>query len=283
MIAGLLVLLLVTFGTCAWGQGPERTGAPSYSAETVVNWTTGRQGPFAPNVVVSVYGTDLAYGEEAANWDNVKNNLLPDQLANVQVLVMRGSLGIPIALYYVGPRQINALLPASLDPGDVELRVVREGAAGPAVRITLDETAPALLQEEDGTTIRATHADWSLITNDNPARPGEIIVLFATGLGRVALKLDDREIPPIQYLDLAALTILAINDLRVYVGEKPVDADRIYYAGLVPGTAGIYQINVKLPDPLPSPDPYIVLLLRGNVSPFLRLPAKMESNVQPSP
>ena len=46
----------------------------------------------------------------------------------------------------------------------------------------LTETAPSLFQSAPGT-ILATHADGSLITQSSPASPGEVVVIYAVGLG----------------------------------------------------------------------------------------------------
>jgi uncharacterized protein (TIGR03437 family) len=137
----------------------------------------------------------------------------------------------------------------------------------------VDEAAPALLQ--DGDTVRATHADWSLISAENPALPGEVIVLFGTGLGPPNLRLDDGEIPPIDYLDISTLFLRRLEELKVLVGGVAVEPERIWYAGLVPGTAGLYQINLHLPDVLAGPDPDLQFALGESLSPILRLPAQI--------
>ncbi|MCL4401533.1 MAG: hypothetical protein M1436_02555 [Acidobacteria bacterium] len=259
MFPRIALLLLVAFGTSARAQ------APVYSAESIANWATNRPGPYAPNSIVSLYGKNLSYREQSAA---ITDNRLPNTLAGVRVL-----WGLqPVPLYYVGPTQINFILPASMDPGEAELRVVREGTAGPVVKIVVDETAPALLQ--DGEITRAMHADWSPITADHPAGPGEIVVLFATGLGPATLRLEDGEVPPVQYYDLATLVLKKIMDFRVMLAGVALPPERILYAGMVPGTAGLYQVNVQLPDPLPGPDPDIQVAMGERSSPVLKLPAR---------
>ena len=53
-----------------------------------------------------------------------------------------------------------------------------------------------------------------------------------------------------------AAQIVALTDLKVSVGGAVVSPDRIKYAGLTPGSAGLYQINMALPDSS-GPDPEV--------------------------
>ena len=91
------------------------------------------------------------------------------------------------------------------------------------------------------------------------AAAGEIIVLFATGLGKTSLKLPDGEVPK------AAAPIAAVADLKVTTGGVAVPADRILYAGFTPGCAGLYQINFVVPDGT-GRDPEIRVAVGGQSS-----------------
>src|SRR5438105_1885290 len=98
-------------------------------------------------------------------------------LAGVRVYVA----GVETSLYYVSPSQINFVLP-NFRAGVMSLYVTRQGVTGPHVMITVHDAGPGLYQESPGM-IAATHADGSVITEQHPARAGEIVVLYGTGLG----------------------------------------------------------------------------------------------------
>src|SRR5205085_2207364 len=133
----------------------------------------------APNSIASLYGTNLSYNTvQAAPSDRAA--AMPLTLAGVTVYVA----GTRAPLYYVSPTQINLLIPSELTAKSVKVQVVRDGMAGPAVVVPLQETAPALFQLNTDTIV-ATHLDGSVVTNDAPAIPGEIVVLYAAGLGRL--------------------------------------------------------------------------------------------------
>jgi len=75
-------------------------------------------------------------------------------------------------------------------------------------------------------------------------------VLYASGLGPTS--------PPAIAYKLVQVAAQAVNagDFRVWLNGAVVDPKRIFYAGLTPGFAGLYQINVQLPDNAP-PNPEI--------------------------
>jgi uncharacterized protein (TIGR03437 family) len=162
-------------------------------------------------------------------------------------------------LIYVCPTQINFLIPGNLKTGTVPVRVVRQGVTGPEANIDLVDAVPQLFQTADGYVI-AQHADYSLITLDHPARAGEIIVVYATGLGMTRPNPSPGEIPI--YPGLMA----RLQELQISVGGVVLAADQILYAGLSPGFAGLYQINLRLPEAL-GPDTEIRAAVRDQAGP----------------
>jgi uncharacterized protein (TIGR03437 family) len=193
--------------------------------------------------------------------DNSQSNTLPDFLADVRVYV--DNLTSP--LIYVGPTQINFVVPDNMLAGNVPVRVVRQGVTGPEVTIALTDAAPRLFATDGGYAIAQHGVDYTVVTPDAPARPGEVIVLYATGLGRTAPQPATFEIP--QYPGLL------VNHLQLFLDGSEVSADRIFYAGLTPGSAGVYQVNLVLPDQMGS-NPEIRVTVAGQErTPGLKLAA----------
>jgi uncharacterized protein (TIGR03437 family) len=52
----------------------------------------------------------------------------------------------------------------------------------------------------------------------------------------------------------------------VWINGTPVDPVRILYAGVVPGYAGLYQVNLRLPDGSP-PNPELRIGWTSQMSP----------------
>jgi uncharacterized protein (TIGR03437 family) len=269
----------------AWGA------APSYSAAGIVNAANFTAGPFAPNSVLALFGSNLATDTYGITGADIVNNMLPTNLVGTQVFVGSsagsGGPGTPAPLYYVsannsqGYGQINFVLPgdicASL-PCKVVVRVSSNSNSGPAVSIDVAGAAPALfpLPNYPGFVI-ATHGDsYSEITPDSPAHVGDIAVLYLIGLGKTVVDPLPGELP--NYTSLIA----DLADLRITLGGLTIDPTTvcpspngvpdilpgrcIEYAGLTPLQAGLYQINLVLPPGIGS-NPQIQVSIGDQSSP----------------
>jgi uncharacterized protein (TIGR03437 family) len=222
------------------------TGAPEYTADSVVNPIAGVAGMFAPNSFLTIYGNHLSYVTRAMGPDDLRAGMLPSVLIGTAVRVVINH--IPADMYYVSPTQVNVLVPASLAAGPATIQLINDGLAGPPINIVLDPVAPAMFQIS-GTAL-AAHLDGSLVSSDAPAHRGEIVVLYATGLGVTAPPAVPDALPD----RVAWLARLA--DFRVWLNGSPIPAVRILYAGNSPPYAGLFQINLRIPDDAPV-DPEI--------------------------
>jgi uncharacterized protein (TIGR03437 family) len=162
----------------------------------------------------------------------------------------------PVPLLFVFDTQVNFLMSSAETAGPVKIRVVTEGITGPEITVTLVDSAPALFPMANGYVI-ATDATGKLLTADAPAHAGDTIVVYATGLGRTTPNPGVGEIPnyaaSICQTDQTAKTptcspVLGLASLKVTLNGKAVDPQLIKYAGLTPGSAGLYQINLYLPE-----------------------------------
>jgi uncharacterized protein (TIGR03437 family) len=145
--------------------------------------------------------------------------------------------------------------------------VVTEGITGPEIVVTLVDAAPALFSMPGGIVI-AQDVKGNLLTADAPAHAGDTVVVYITGLGRTSPNPAVGEIPSY------AANMLAIASLKVTLDGTAVDPSLIKYAGLTPGSAGLYQINIYIPHETGN-DPEIQVSA-GNLPPQtgLRLPVR---------
>ncbi len=237
---------------------------PCYSEAGVVNAASFVSGALAPNTLATLFGSRLAWSTRAITWDDVEAGTLPTVLPGTGVRVLVNNR--PAQIYYVSPTQVNFLVPSNLIAGEVTVQLVRDATAGPPVRLRLRDTAPALFLL-DPETVVATRANFSLITRENPASPGEEVILWATGLGPT--------VPPQIYgqIPMAASWIARAAEFRVFLDGNPLAAEQISYVGAAPGFAGLYQVNLKLPAEL-QPNPEIRVAVGEEISPpGFRLPA----------
>jgi len=225
--------------------GTARGAGPSYSAASIVNASNFTAGPFAPNSVISIFGTGLARSTQALAASDIKAGTLPLELNFVRVYVQDQ----PAPILFVSDGQINFVMPSVQVSGPVRVRVVVEGTTGPEISITLSDAAPALFPLP-GSYIIATSADNKLLTADNPAHANDFIVIYCTGLGQTTPTL------PLGAIPTAAAVMTSLPQLNVALNAVTLEPVRIKYAGLTPGSAGLYQINLVVPDGT-GPDPEI--------------------------
>ena len=230
-------MFCVYLAIAALSVGAAQTLAPVYSAESIVNGANFAPGPLAPNSIATLFGQNLSWSIETLTEENTRAGFLPTHLADVRVYVAN----YVSPLIYVSPTQINFLIPGNLKTGPAAVRVARQGVTGPEVTVTLVDAVPQFFQSADGYVV-AQHADYSVITPEHPAAPGEIIVVYATGLGLTHPNPSPGEIPAYPGL------MSRLDALQVTVGGSVLTPERILYAGLTPGWAGLYQMNLALPE-----------------------------------
>ncbi len=237
MVCRWPVLAAVLAGA-AWGQ------APSYTADSIVNASDYSPGPFAPNSVLTLFGANLAWGTQQLSGTDIVNDTLPVTLDRVAVYIDNW----PAPLIYVSPTQINFIIPGNEIAGSVPVRVVREGVTGPEITLQLIDAAPALFAVAGY--VVAVHADGTLLTAVAPANAGDVVVVYATGLGKTQPN------PAPGVIPLTPDPVIASSKPQVYLNGVAIDPPLIFYAGVSPYSAGLYQINLFLPTDTPT-DPEI--------------------------
>ena len=239
MLQAAVCLAAAFLGSSVWAGSSARREAPSYSASSVVNAASSTADQLAPNTIATIYGKNLAFDTRTLQASDISGAVLPITLAGVHVLVQNE----PAPLLYVSPAQINFVLPSNLQCGTCKVQVTIDGQAGPAVNVALRAAAPALFVFPYTTTaIASRQQDYSVCSDDQPCQPGDGVILWVTGLGRTN--------PPAEYGKIATAAAYVANagSFRILLNGTAVDPSKVLYAGLAPGFAGFYQINLMLPE-----------------------------------
>lgn len=262
----LALRALPALAACAvFAAEPRASRAPVYSQATIFPVGSGQPGELAPYSLAVIYGENLSSATvsrlEAAPSALLMPTLLPGAGVTVKVN------GLLAGLEYASPEAVVFLVPPELVAGTAKIVLTRNSLNGPAVYVRLREAAPSLFPLEDGWALarRGDGAAWLL--PDQPARPGDEVVLYGTGWG------------PLQRLPVNLLVPGHPNELRfrsslqVLLDGREVEPDRILYAGVATGAPGIYELRFRLPEWCP-PDPEIRLSISGSLTqPGLRIPA----------
>ena len=183
--------------------------------------------------------------------------------------------GVAAPILFARQDQINTVAPYGLFGRtttriQVEYRGLRSDAAEYRV---LDTTPGIFTQDSTGRGPGAIlNQNNTTNTSNNPARRGEVIVIYATGEGQVRPAGTDGRIT-------RALWIVSPADSsgRGEAGRSTVPAENVTYAGAAPGlVAGAMQVNVKIPDNLNitglTAVPVEVQVAQTNSQPGSRLP-----------
>ncbi len=169
----------------------------------------------------------------------VANRLCPGDLASIFGSNLGTSTsgqvtigGKPAAVLNASNSQINIQIPVDAPVGATTLTV---GTSAP-VDVTLVAVAP-LLSSQGGFVSAIDGKTFKTLDQNNPATPGEVISIFATGLGPTNPVIATGQKAP-------AGATPTVNPVSVTVGGQ---AANVLFAGAEEGQIGLYQINVQLP------------------------------------
>jgi len=192
--------------------------------------------PLSPGGFFTLFGSGLAAATTVAG-----SLPFPTSLGNVQVLVNNAAA----PLYLTSAGQISALVPLNATGATASIVVVNNGQRSNIVDIPLARSSPGIFTiPPAGTGPGALlHANFTLVNAAAPAKRGETILLFLTGLGAVTPTIPDGSAAPNSPLSLVT------SDVKVYIGGRLAT---VVFKGLAPGLAGLYQINLTVPSNAPT-------------------------------
>ena len=90
-----------------------------------------------------------------------------------------------LPLFFVAPDEINVQIPSGLDPGEYTLIVSRTGQPDVRLQTQVLRNAPGLYQDTSGAepVALAVHENGDRVSATAPARRGERVTVYGTGLG----------------------------------------------------------------------------------------------------
>ncbi len=170
----------------------------------------------------------------------------------------------PAPLFYSSYGQINFQVPYNSVTGAGVIRVDRPGQRGNSISVTIAAQAPRILKlgiDRYGIIVNQDRS-FPIPTTpgiaSHPAKAGDVVVIYAIGLGQTSPAVTEGAIAPSS--PLASVPSIA----SVLFGGGGFRGDPIavtpMFAGLTPGYAGLYQINVTVPPGLPPGETPVILL-----------------------
>jgi uncharacterized protein (TIGR03437 family) len=209
-------------------------------------------GAVAPGAIVAGFGQALASGTEQA-----ASLPLPMTLANTSV-TLRDSAGAdrPVPLFWVGPSQINYLVPEGAATGGATVTVTSGGEVTAAGVVNVEAVAPGLFTANaSGAGLAAGQALSFAPDSTQSSAPLTAPIAMGTAGTRV-------------FLVLYGTGIRGLTAASVSIGG--VDA-AVQYAGPQGAMAGLDQVNVEIPRALAG---------RGEVDVVLTVDGKAANTVK---
>jgi uncharacterized protein (TIGR03437 family) len=209
----------------------------------------------APNTWMTIFGRRLSGPSRPWGAQDFSGARLPTSIEDISVTVN----GKPAYVYYVSPGQLNVLTPVDVVAGPAVVEVSRGELKSLPATVPAQRVAPGLFMfdPENRRYVAATHANGSLVGKASlypgattPARPNQVIVLWATGFGETTPDIPAGEV----------VVVPARLRATPVVGIGGVSAE-VLFAGL--SGSGLYQVNVKVPDGVPDGDQAVEVQVEG--------------------
>ena len=209
----------------------------SFTATGVVNSASSLPA-VAPGELMTIHGSSLSGGmisQSGLPW--------PTQLAGVSVLFNNE----PAELLSVSDSQINLIAPLDLAPGAVSLTVQSGAGTSATLNLTVTPVAPGIFADSKTNFGNVMNAGSSATTAQQPAPRGGLIEIYCTGLGAVH--------------DNGTGQMITVAQPLVSIAGVPAT---VVSSGLAPAYGGgMYQVNARVPQNVPSGTQNLVLTMGG--------------------
>jgi uncharacterized protein (TIGR03437 family) len=198
---------------------------------------------FAPGMVMSVYGTQLA---PAGSAQSAASLPLPLNLAGVSATVN----GLTAPLSYLSPGQLNVQVPYETSAGTAILGVNNNGQVA-SFPFQVAAAAPGIFTDASG-----------VLVPYGSGSAGATLLIYITGAGDLTPSIPTGYTPASQ----TPLADLPQTLLPVVVTVGGVQAT-VNFAGVTDGLVGVVQINFVVPDGLPAGPQSLVVTVGGVAAP----------------
>ena len=191
--------------------------------------------PLAPGSYMAIFGSNLSAGL------NQSPTLpLATQLGATQVILA----GEQLPLQFAANGQINAIVPYDVPPNTTQQIIVMNGPAISVPQpVTIAPAQPAVFTYSSGTGaaivvgVKADGTQYDVDAN-HPLSAGDGAVIYCAGLGPVNPTVSAGTAAPLAPLSYTT------NPVTVTIGGQSA---QVFFSGLAPGFAGLYQANVLVP------------------------------------
>ncbi|MBS1876964.1 MAG: S8 family serine peptidase [Acidobacteria bacterium] len=210
----------------AWSQEIPVLFNPAVTAPTVAGVSNAASGQlvYAPGMIMSVYGSQMAAAPQAAGAVPLLT-IMQHSSATIN--------GVLAPLYFVSPNQVNVQIPYETKAGAATL-IIDNGQSSVAYGFSVAAVAPGVFVDSAGAPVPYAQG-----------RRGDVLILFITGQGQVSPAIATGAAPA-----ATSVSQLPVPQQAVKLSIGGADA-KILFAGIPNGLVGVTQINFQVPDGAP--------------------------------
>jgi uncharacterized protein (TIGR03437 family) len=216
---------------------------PTLTANSFMNGADFQRGSLSPCSIATIIATGLAPGLQTMVTANNIVGPLQTKLANDTVTVA----GASAPLYSVGrnasgQEQLTFQVPCDVTPGSSVPVTVAVGPGSASINIPIQQASPGifLTQLTDGQNHPVlVRPDGTFVSIQNPARKGESLVAFATGLGPSA--------PPVATNAVPAPGAVVSSQYTVIAGMGGVGGVPVTAVQLSSDLVGVWMVTFQVP------------------------------------
>ncbi len=218
--------------------------------------------PITGGSLISIFGTNLA--ATTAGADSIP---LSTHLGGVSVVQFQnGNTTVDAPILFVAPTQLNVQVPWDIVPAGTSATVklvVNSNGNLPSATVQVGPFSPGVFAANN-LAVAVNFSDGTLawptgtVTGSHPAKMGDLLVVYATGLGAV------NGTPPANGANTGGATISNQVTPQVLIGGVSA---QVLFAGLSPQFVGVNQLNIVVPDVPPGNSVPLQIMLGGITSP----------------
>jgi len=221
---------------------------PSINSSGAANAASGAAG-IAPGAWISIYGANLAAGTAQVGTADLVNGYLPKTFLGASVTID----GNPAYIDFASPSQLNVQAPADSSTGPVSITVTTASGSS-TITSTMAPVMPGIFAAS-GYALAVRPGDGAILSASVPAKPNDVISLYATGLGPTSPDVSPGLVFSGTYSPMATLPTVTVGGVQAAVS----------FAGLV--GAGLCQINLVVPPGLTTGNYPVIVAASGASSP----------------
>ena len=254
--SGSLGLQYTTFGAASGGASAPMITAIENAATNIP--------PGLPNAAIAQGALFVVKGKNLGPANAVVANAfpLPTSIGGTSIQVTVGGTTVDAIMYYSLAAQIAAILPSKTPVGTGTLTVTYNGVASATAQIVVVASNIGIFTLNttgSGDAVATLPATNTVVSPSNAPNPGEIVTLWATGLGAVS----GDESQPAQQADLTNIP------LKVFIGGQPAN---LLFRGRNACCSGVDTIYVTVPQGLTGCANSVIMQIGNLVSNATSIP-----------